>query len=63
VTKMKPADKLRAWKSEDALSRVLGCACMLVCHEFLTDGERAKVQRRIEKWKANYGMGNGGRNA
>lgn len=56
MTRMRPIDKLKAWKSEIAIDRVLGCAAMLHCHGFLSDAERNRVQSRIEKWLTKHGV-------
>jgi hypothetical protein len=56
MTRMKPNDSLRAWKRESAVDRILGCVAMLYCHAFMSDGERNRVQARIEKWCERNGL-------
>ncbi len=48
----KPDDKVPSWPKDTMYWRVKACAAMLNLHDFMTDGERRKVERRIENWKA-----------
>ena len=54
---MKPTDKLMAWKSDDAVSRIHACAVMLSLHGFLSDAEAERVKARIKKWVRKHQAG------
>ena len=47
---MKPLDKLKGWKGEKAVDRIMGCLTILHHHGFLTDRESRKIIQRIQKW-------------
>ena len=50
MTKLRPGERFPTWKSESSFHRMLKCAGALCIHQFLTDGERRRVQERLEKW-------------
>jgi len=54
MSNLKPRDKVPVWKCPHAYERMQACAAMLNLHEFLTDGERKKVDRRIAAWGAKH---------
>lgn len=51
---MKPNDKLKALKRDDALGRVLTCQAMLYFHGFLTESENSRIKDRIRKWVTKH---------
>lgn len=58
MTKLEPNERVVVWACRDARERIQACAAMLNLHDFLTDSERAKVNRRIKAWLAkNDGKG------
>lgn len=56
MTKLKPLDKVSSWKSETRLERLRNCASMLYVHQFLTDREQERVQKRLVKWISRHGV-------
>jgi hypothetical protein len=56
MTKLRPYDKFPAWKSGTCLRRILMCAGALHVHDFLSDSERKRVQKRLRKWLLKNGV-------
>lgn len=42
--------KTPAWDGDEMLDRIIKCKSMLYIHGFITDSERGKINRRINKW-------------
>ena len=45
-----PKEIVEYWVKEPAGWRVKSCLLMLYFHNFMTDSERTKIGKRIEKW-------------
>lgn len=62
MTRLHPDEPPPNWGGRGGHKRmwehVMACAAMLNLHDFMTDGERRKVNARIKAWlkKHNHGM-------
>jgi hypothetical protein len=50
TTSKPPRWPIPAWKKTTLVNRAINCATLLHLYEFITDGEREKIHRRMEKW-------------
>lgn len=50
MTNLKPDDKCQSTKYQDVRDKIEHCRTMLHLHDFLSDGENARVIGRISKW-------------
>lgn len=45
-----PYKKIPNWNMELAYKRAITCYSFLAAHGLMTDGEKQKIKKRIEKW-------------
>ncbi len=47
---MTPETQIPSWPRERAVDRAETCIVFLAVHGFLSDGEKAKVRKRLRAW-------------